>query len=82
MTLDEVEHVHFQRVNFSTSTVDMIIIFKDYKKPVVEIDAVKVTDMDKIKEWLDSIDLVLFCIDLSYIDLLRKCCLFRLEGSS
>lgn len=36
----------------------MIIIFKDYKKPVVEIDAIKVTDMDKIKEWLDSIDLV------------------------
>lgn len=57
VTLDEIERVHFQRVTFSTSTADMIIIFKDYKKPVVEIDAVKVTDMDKIKEWLDSIDL-------------------------
>ena len=36
----------------------MIIIFKDYKKPVVEVDAVRVADMDKIKEWLDSINIV------------------------
>ena len=58
MTLDEIEHVHFQRVMFRTSTADMIIIFKDYKKPVVEVDAVRVADMDKIKEWLDSINIV------------------------
>ena len=58
MTLDEIEHVHFQRVTFRTSTADMIIIFKDYKKPVVGVDAVRVADMDKIKEWLDSINIV------------------------
>ena len=58
MTLDEIEHVHFQRVTFRTSTADMIIIFKDYKKPVVEVDAVRVADKDKIKEWLDSINIV------------------------
>lgn len=58
VTLDEIEHVHFQRVTFRTSTADMIIIFKDYKRPAVEIDAVKVSDMDKIKEWLDSINIV------------------------
>ena len=58
MTLDEIEHVHFQRVTFRTSTADMIIIFKDNKKPVVEVDAVRVADMDKIKEWLDSINIV------------------------
>lgn len=58
MTLDEIEHVHFQRVTFRTSTADMILIFKDYKRPAVEIDAVKVSDMDKIKEWLDSINIV------------------------
>lgn len=50
--------MHFQRVTFRTSTADMIIIFKDYKKPVVEVDAVRVADMDKIKEWLDSINIV------------------------
>ena len=36
----------------------MIIIFKDYKRPVVEIDAVKTTDLEKVKEWLDSINIV------------------------
>ena len=93
MTLDEIERVHFQRVTFTTTTADMIIIFKDYKKPVVEIDAIKVTDMDKIKEWLDSIDLVGFFSFLNHsfiqsfylnstntLDFLGKFCLFRLEG--
>ena len=58
VTLDDIEHVHFQRVSFGTTTVDMIIIFKDYKRPVVEIDAVKTTDLEKVKEWLDSINIV------------------------
>ena len=58
ITLDEIEHVHFQRVSFGTTTVDMIIIFRDYKRPVVEIDAVKTTDLEKVKEWLDSINIV------------------------
>lgn len=58
ITLDEIEHVHFQRVSFSTSTIDMIVIFKDYTRPVVEIDAVKTSDLDKVKEWLDSINIV------------------------
>ena len=79
ITLDEVEHIHFQRVTFRTSTADMIVIFKDYKRPVVEIDAIKVSDMDKIKEWLDSINIVAFSYFLN-VDVYRVGDVLQLEG--
>jgi nucleosome binding factor SPN SPT16 subunit len=50
--LDEVEHVHFERVSFNQKTFDMIIIFKDFKRPVQPINLIDKNSLPDIQEWL------------------------------
>lgn len=52
VTLDEVELVHFERVQFHLKNFDVVIIYKDYNKKVTMINAVPVNSLDPIKEWL------------------------------
>ena len=52
MTLDEVELVHFERVQFHLKNFDVVIVYKDYNKKVTMINAVPVNSLDPIKEWL------------------------------
>ncbi|KAM8961845.1 FACT complex subunit SPT16 [Pelodytes ibericus] len=57
VTLDEVELVHFERVQFHLKNFDMVIVYKDYSKKVTMINAIPVASLDPIKEWLNSCDL-------------------------
>uniref|UniRef100_A0A8C9SJ74 FACT complex subunit n=1 Tax=Scleropages formosus TaxID=113540 RepID=A0A8C9SJ74_SCLFO len=57
VTLDEVELVHFERVQFHLKNFDMVIVYKDYSKKVTVINAVPVNSLDPIKEWLNSCDI-------------------------
>ncbi|XP_060679014.1 FACT complex subunit SPT16, partial [Hemiscyllium ocellatum] len=57
VTLDEVELVHFERVQFHLKNFDMVIVYKDYSKKVTMINAIPVASFDPIKEWLNSCDL-------------------------
>ncbi|XP_073431590.1 FACT complex subunit SPT16 isoform X2 [Dendrobates tinctorius] len=57
VTLDEVELVHFERVQFHLKNFDMVIIYKDYNKKVTMINAIPVASLDPIKEWLNSCDI-------------------------
>lgn len=57
VTLDEVELVHFERVQFHLKNFDMVIIYKDYSKKVTMINAIPVASLDPIKEWLNSCDI-------------------------
>ncbi|XP_023692218.2 FACT complex subunit SPT16-like [Paramormyrops kingsleyae] len=57
VTLDEVELVHFERVQFHLKNFDMVIVYKDYNKKVTMINAVPVNSLDAIKEWLNSCDI-------------------------
>ncbi|XP_055521691.1 FACT complex subunit SPT16-like [Leucoraja erinacea] len=52
VTLDEVELVHFERVQFHLKNFDMVIVYKDYSKKVTMINAIPVASLDPIKEWL------------------------------
>lgn len=52
VTLDEVELVHFERVQFHLKNFDVVIVYKDYNKKVTMINAVPVNSLDPIKEWL------------------------------
>lgn len=52
VTLDEVELVHFERVQFHLKNFDVVIVYKDYSKKVTMINAVPVNSLDPIKEWL------------------------------
>ncbi|XP_061108875.1 FACT complex subunit SPT16-like isoform X1 [Conger conger] len=57
VTLDEVECVHFERVQFHLKNFDVVIVYKDYSKKVTMINAVPVNSLDPIKEWLNSCDI-------------------------
>uniref|UniRef100_A0A8C5M6J7 FACT complex subunit n=1 Tax=Leptobrachium leishanense TaxID=445787 RepID=A0A8C5M6J7_9ANUR len=57
VTLDEVELVHFERVQFHLKNFDMVIIYKEYGKKVTMINAIPVGSLDPIKEWLNSCDI-------------------------
>ncbi|XP_064201607.1 FACT complex subunit SPT16 [Anguilla rostrata] len=57
VTLDEVELVHFERVQFHLKNFDVVIVYKDYSKKVTMINAVPINSLDPIKEWLNSCDI-------------------------
>jgi nucleosome binding factor SPN SPT16 subunit len=55
--LDEVEHVHFERVMFSTKNFDMTFIFKNKELTPRTITAIEVKGLDAIQEWLSDVDI-------------------------
>lgn len=57
VSLSEIEHVHFERVMFSSKNFDLIIVVKDFNIQPFRICAIPMTTLDSIKEWLDDIDL-------------------------
>lgn len=52
IALDEIELVHFERVNFQLKSFDMVFIFKDYNRKVASINAIPTSSLDSIKGWL------------------------------
>ncbi len=52
VTLEDVELVHFERVQFSLKNFDMVFVFKDYHQKVVVINAIPMNMLDHVKEWL------------------------------
>lgn len=57
ISLDEVEHVHFERVMFSSKNFDVVFVFKNFDVPPMRISAVSTGELERIKEWLDDIDI-------------------------
>jgi nucleosome binding factor SPN SPT16 subunit len=57
ITLDEVEHVHFERVMFSSKNFDVVFVFKNFDIPPIRISAVSMQELERVKEWLDDIDI-------------------------
>uniref|UniRef100_H2ZNP2 FACT complex subunit n=1 Tax=Ciona savignyi TaxID=51511 RepID=H2ZNP2_CIOSA len=56
-TLEAIELVHFERVQFHLKSCDMVIVFKDYKKKVETINSIPMNSLEAIKEWLNSCDI-------------------------
>ncbi|KAI1297269.1 FACT complex subunit spt16 [Halotydeus destructor] len=56
-SLDEVELVHFERVQFHLKNFDMVFVFKDYTRKVAMINAVPMSNLDSVKDWLNSCDI-------------------------
>ena len=52
IALDEVELIHFERVQFQLKNFDMVFIFKDYSRKVEMINSIPMSSLDAIKEWL------------------------------
>ncbi|XP_054165372.1 FACT complex subunit spt16-like [Oppia nitens] len=57
ITLEEVELVHFERVQFHLKNFDMIFVFKDYHRKISMVNAVPMNMLDHVKEWLNSCDI-------------------------
>ncbi|XP_011204626.2 FACT complex subunit spt16 isoform X1 [Bactrocera dorsalis] len=57
ITLDDVELVHFERVQFHLRNFDMIFVFKDYQRKVAMVNAIPMNLLDHVKEWLNSCDI-------------------------
>lgn len=57
VALDEIEHVHFERVMFSSRNFDLVVVLKNFDLPPIRISAIPMSELDSIKEWLDDIDL-------------------------
>lgn len=60
VTLAEIEVVHLERIQFGLRQFDMVIIYKDFNKPVTHINSIPVTQLDSVKEWLNEMDLPYF----------------------
>lgn len=52
ITLEDVELVHFERVQFHLRNFDMVFVFQDYQKKIAMINAVPMNMLDHVKEWL------------------------------
>lgn len=55
--LEDIELVHFERVQFHLKNFDMIFVFKDYSKKVAAVNAIPMNMLDHVKEWLNSCDI-------------------------
>eukprot|EP00731_Ephydatia_muelleri_P026734 Em0018g834a len=57
IVLDELELVHFERVQFHMRNFDMVFVFKDYKKKIAMVSSIPMSSLDSIKEWFNSCDI-------------------------
>ncbi len=55
--LDNVDHVHFERVTYMSKAFDMILINKDFTKMPWRVDMIPNGDKDSIQEWLTDMDI-------------------------
>ena len=57
VVLEEVELVHFERVQFQLKHFDMVFIFKDYFKKPAMVSSIPMQSIDAVKDWLNSCDI-------------------------
>lgn len=57
VTLDDIEVVHLERVQFGLKNFDLVVVYKDFSRPPQHINTIPVESLDQVKEWLDSVDI-------------------------
>ncbi|KAK3814140.1 MAG: putative SPT16-general chromatin factor [Benniella sp.] len=60
VTLADVEVVHLERVQFGLKNFDMVFTFKDYFQTPIHINTIPMSQLDNVKDWLDSMDIVFY----------------------
>lgn len=55
--LDEVDHVHFERVTYMSKAFDIVLVNKNFDKQPWRIDMIPNGDKDAIQEWLTDMEL-------------------------
>ena len=60
ISLDDIEIVSIERIDNKIKNFDMIIIFKDYSRTVHNICNIPKSEVEKIRNWLDSKNILFF----------------------
>lgn len=55
--LDNVDHVHFERVTFASKAFDMVLINKDFTKQPYVVTMIPNADKDAIQDWLTDMEI-------------------------
>jgi nucleosome binding factor SPN SPT16 subunit len=50
--LEDIELVHFERVQFHLKSFDMVFVFKNYNQKVAMVNSIPMNLLDHVKEWL------------------------------
>ena len=56
VTLEDVQLVHFERVQFQLKNFDMVFIFKDYSKKVTMVTTVPMNMLDHVKVSFETLN--------------------------
>ncbi|PPQ86867.1 hypothetical protein CVT25_012586 [Psilocybe cyanescens] len=57
VTLSEIEIASLERVQYGLKQFDLVFIFKDFTKAPLHINSIQSSQMDDVKNWLDSVDI-------------------------
>lgn len=52
VTISEIEVACLERVQFGLKQFDLVLVYKDYTKPVTHINSIPVTEIDDVRDWL------------------------------
>jgi nucleosome binding factor SPN SPT16 subunit len=55
--LEQVDHVHFERVTYMSKAFDMVLVNKDFNKDPWRIDMIPNGDKDPVQEWLTDMEI-------------------------
>ncbi|KAJ0240913.1 FACT complex subunit Spt16 [Hirschfeldia incana] len=74
VSLSEIEIANLERVQFGNKSFDMAIVFKDFKRDVIKINAIDTSCREGIKKWLDAIDIKYYetKVNLSWRPILKN----------
>jgi len=56
LSIDEIERIHCERVDFALKNFDLVVIYKDYTRNVDTIRSIPRNQLESIKEWLNEVD--------------------------
>ncbi|TFL07405.1 FACT complex subunit SPT16 [Pterulicium gracile] len=57
VTLGEIELASLERVQYGLKQFDMVLVFTDYTRMPLHINSIQSTQLDDVKNWLDSVDI-------------------------
>ena len=68
VSLEDLELVHFERVQFQLKNFDMVFIFKDYNRKTQIVGSIPMNMLDNVKDWLNSVD-IRYNLDFNFYQL-------------
>ncbi|KAI9834479.1 MAG: FACT complex subunit spt16 [Phylliscum demangeonii] len=57
VAIEEIELAHMERVQFGLKNFDLVLVFKDFHRPVAHVNTIPVENLESVKDWLDSVNI-------------------------